>query len=90
MLQHGSILLAGSQKIVTDVTRGPAASRGDISASELLGKAVPFERMAHAIVSQLSGGAGAPAGHFAEADTLLAEAQFHVPLYRDSAWTWSR
>ena len=50
-LQHGSILLAGSQDIVRAVSRRPAAPGGEITLSEVLERPVRFEEIADVIAS---------------------------------------
>jgi len=86
-LQHGSILLAGSQEILTAVSRKPqAASDGATTLSAALGRRITFEEVAEAIA--------APWG-----DTLTSTA-LHRPRppwtdpppstarFSDPAWTW--
>lgn len=78
-LQHGSILLDGSQDMVRTVTRGSAPTRGETTLSALVMRRVSFDEVADAIVSSWAPSPvpaparSAPPGHFAEAD-----------------WTWRR
>ncbi|HKR56114.1 MAG TPA: hypothetical protein VJS20_07420 [Gemmatimonadales bacterium] len=78
-LQHGSLLLDGSQELVRSVTRGPAPAGGETTLSNLAKRAVSFDEVADAIVSSWTPPpvpAHAPSalpGRFAEAD-----------------WTWRR
>ena len=78
-LQHGSILLDGSQELVRSVTRGTAPEGGETTLRALTGRPVSFDEVADAIVSSW---APAPA---------LAPARF-VPVgrFRDADWTWRR
>ncbi|MGH7735607.1 MAG: lipoate--protein ligase family protein, partial [Gemmatimonadales bacterium] len=48
-LQHGSILLSGSQATVNDVTRGAPPNGADISLDTLLGRAVTSEEVAEQV-----------------------------------------
>jgi lipoyl(octanoyl) transferase len=50
-LQHGSILLDGSQELVRSVTRGPVPAGGETTLSKLANRAVSFDEVADAIVS---------------------------------------
>lgn len=78
-LQHGSILLDGSQDVVRSVTRGRAPTKGETTLAGVTGRVVSFREVADAIVSgwapaPVPGVArSVPAGHFGEAD-----------------WTWRR
>jgi lipoate-protein ligase A len=78
-LQHGSILLDGSQDIVNTVSRRPSA----VSATTLrdvLGRGVTFEEVARAIEA-----------NWDEAAILAPSRSFApVPAACDSAWTWRR
>ena len=78
-LQHGSILLDGSQELVRSVTRGAVPADGETTLSNLAKRAVSFDEVADAIVSSWAPPpvpAPAPSvapGRFAEPD-----------------WTWRR
>lgn len=78
-LQHGSILLDGSQDLVQSVTRGPVPTGGETTLSNLAKRAVSFDEVADAIVSSWAPppvpvpAPSVPPGHFADAD-----------------WTWRR
>ena len=78
-LQHGSILLGGSQELVRSVTRGAAPPSGETTLRILTGRAVSFDEAADAVVSSWAPHAvpapaqSVPPGRFADAD-----------------WTWRR
>jgi lipoate-protein ligase A len=78
-LQHGSILLDGSQELVHAVTRGAAPPGSETTLSILANRAVSFDEVADAIVASWTpppapaDPRSAPAGRFAEPD-----------------WTWRR
>jgi lipoate-protein ligase A len=50
-LQHGSILLDGSQEIVRAVSRRPAGVGGETTLATLLGRPVSFEELSAAIIA---------------------------------------
>ena len=88
LLQHGSLLLEDDQAMVAKVSRGLAATGGEITLSEVLGRPVPFGEMAERI-----GGAFrrwlAPGSRLVASDAdRLAER--HAARFRDAAWTWRR
>jgi lipoate-protein ligase A len=78
-LQHGSILLDGSQELVRSVTRGQAAPGGEVTLRTLAGREVSFIEVADAMVAawdprpRPAPPASSAAGRFADAD-----------------WTWRR
>jgi lipoate-protein ligase A len=89
MLQHGSLLLAGSQAVVEAVTAGPAPAGGETSLADALGRPVPFEDAAAAIArAARSWSAGWTEGPPPEA--VLARAAAHELHFRSEAWTWRR
>lgn len=80
-LQHGSLLLAGSQDLVHRVSRRPAPSPCATTLAAVLGRAVSFEQVADAIVRAW----GEP----------LTSTAFDRPrppstAFADPAWTWRR
>ena len=50
-LQHGSILLDGSQEVVTAVSRQPSAVTGETTLAAVLGRAVAFDELSAAIIA---------------------------------------
>ncbi|HEX4633194.1 MAG TPA: hypothetical protein VH163_05140 [Gemmatimonadales bacterium] len=78
-LQHGSVLLDGSQELVRSVTRGSAPAGGETTVRALTGRLVSFAEVAQAIVSSWAPSPEpaparfVPAGRFGDAD-----------------WTWRR
>jgi lipoate-protein ligase A len=80
-LQHGSILLGGSQERIDAVSRQASAISSATSLSEVLGRPVTFSEVADAIVSTWT-----PA---------LTPTDSYRPLpsstvFSDPAWTWRR
>lgn len=79
-LQHGSILLDGTQELVRSVTRGRAPAGGEIGLATVLGRPVSFDDVTEALVSAWDAGPPAPAGPDVPPQGLFA----------DPAWTWRR
>ena len=79
-LQHGSILLDGSQDVVARVSRLPAAGSRATTLSDALGRPVSFDEVATAIV----GSWGEPVVQSDGPTVQLSDA------FSDSAWTWRR
>jgi len=79
-LQHGSILLAGSQEIVRLVSGERVAGSGESTLTAVLGRVVSFDEVASAIVDAWWGMASLTAR---PPDRLTA-------AFRDPAWTWRR
>lgn len=88
LLQHGSILLAGNQQVVAEVTRGAPPVGCEVALSAVLGRAVTFEAMAAALAAEAGRWTGTwqvmPPG---AADALAAR---HAGRFQDPAWTWRR
>jgi len=83
LLQHGSILLDGSQEILTAVSRKPqAASDGATTLSAALGRPVTFDEVADAIVATW--------GDDATFTALHRPPPPSTARFSDPAWTWRR
>lgn len=84
-LQHGSILLAGNQQLVQQVTRAVAPVASATSLSEILGWSVAFEDVAGAVTAELETVSGSltlgpgPTPEPAE-----------IARFADPDWTWRR
>lgn len=78
-LQHGSILLDGSQDVVRAVSRRPSAVSQATTLSAVLGRLVGFQEVVEAIV----GAWGAPF-------TALHLPSQPFNAFSDPAWTWRR
>ncbi len=80
-LQHGSILLDGSQDVVAQVSRLPGAGNRATTLSEALGRPVSFDEVAAAIVA-------------AWREEVRPSAPVRPcpspSVFSDSAWTWRR
>jgi len=62
-LQHGSILLDGSQEIIAAVSRTPQVASGVTTLARILGRPVTFEEVADAIVAAWGDAVTAPNLH---------------------------
>ena len=89
MLQHGSVLLGGTQRQVAAVSVGAPAPEGETSLGAALGRVVTFDEMASAIEA-VSGAARAdePAG--TECSAIRSAAAAHELQFRSDSWTWRR
>jgi len=81
-LQHGSILLDGSQEIITAVSRKPQAASAATTLSEELGRRITWEEVADAIVAAWGTGITSP--------NLHQPPPTSITLFSDPAWTWRR
>ncbi len=82
-LQHGSILLEGTQEIVGRVSQVPVLESGESSLSEALGRPIGFDQVADAIMEESGTIAGEP-------DWLDRDALTHEAHFRSPEWTWRR
>ena len=81
-LQHGSILLAGSQEMLRLVSRERGAGSGETTLAAVLGRPVSFEEVADAVT-----------GAWGDEWTPIAPCRplpFSTAVFSDSAWTWRR
>jgi len=82
LLQHGSILLEGSQEIIAAISLQPSAVSGGTTLSAVLGRPVAFDEVAAAVVR-------------AWGDAVTATAPYRslpssTARFSDPAWTWRR
>lgn len=81
-LQHGSILLDGTQEMVQAVSRQPSAVMRATTLSTALGRLVAFGEMAEAIVATWGDGVTATASY--------RPVPPRIARFSDPAWTWRR
>jgi len=89
-LQHGSILLDGSQQLVSDVTLGSPPPDGSVALSTIRGAAVHFEEVASAVAKSAQVW---PGEWCTESEELIAgrsATSAHTARFRDPDWTWRR
>lgn len=89
LLQHGSILLDGTQDVVRDVTRAGSPRDLATSLADAIDPAPGAEQVAHAI-AQAAGElwSTAPVTHAGGAE-VLRDACHHESRYRSPDWTWN-
>jgi len=80
-LQHGSILLDGSQDVVRAVGRRPSAVRGETTVREALGRPVTFGEIT---------GALREAWDDATVTSLRVPSRPSPAVFADPVWTWRR
>jgi lipoyl(octanoyl) transferase len=89
-LQHGSILLDGSQALVRRVSRELATEGGESTLSGVLARAVTFAEVATVVAMAfgcpLETGAAMPSAVAPGSERLAARAA----LFSDPMWTWRR
>jgi len=81
-LQHGSILLDGSQEMVAAVSRKPQAASAATTLSDALGRRVTWEEVAEAIVQTW--------GDEVTSTALYRPLPPSAAVFSDPAWTWRR
>lgn len=81
-LQHGSILLAGSQEMVRLVSRERGAGSGETTLSTVLGRPVTFSEVVDAIVAAW--------GDDITSTNLHQPPPTSTTVFSDPAWTWRR
>ncbi len=84
-LQHGSILLGGSQDVVTRVSRERTSVPNATTLSDALGRRVAFEEVASAITQSWLG----------DGEVWTREESYALPtppltVFSDPDWTWRR
>jgi lipoate-protein ligase A len=89
-LQHGSILLGGSQQLVSDLTLGTPPPDGSIALSTVRGAAVSFDEVARAFAEAACGWSPEPWSDDVDADLLAGAAGRHVARFQGADWTWRR
>ena len=89
LLQHGSILLGGSQAVVAEVTTGSPPPDQSTTLAATAGTPVSFGEVARAVARA----ATEWPGEWEEAGTvhgLATAAAMHAEHFRSDAWTWRR
>jgi lipoate-protein ligase A len=89
LLQHGSVLLGGTQRQVAAVSVGAPAPEGETSLGAALGRVVTFDEVASAIEA-VSGAARADERANTERSAIRSAAAAHELQFRSDSWTWRR
>lgn len=90
LLQHGSILLGGSQEVVTAVTRGSAPPDGSIGLTAAVGSPVSFEEVAMAVARAAGRWDGTWEQEDPEWPALAEGVARHGERFQSPEWTWRR
>lgn len=89
-LQHGSILLAGTQEPVAAVSAGDVPPGGERALARLLGREVAAGEMAAHIAAAARASWTGKWRDGPLPEALDAAADRHAARFRDDAWTWRR
>jgi len=89
-LQHGSILLSGSQGVVGQVTLGSPPPDGSVDLSTVRGSPVDFEEVASAVATAARAWSGDWHAEPPESDALRNASTGHIERFQDPDWTWRR
>ena len=82
-LQHGSVLLGGSQDVISAISRQPSAVSGATTLASILGRSVEFTEVADAIVSVWPHA-------FTSTVPYRPLPSPTVTAFSDPSWTWRR
>jgi lipoate-protein ligase A len=86
-LQHGSLLLEGDQRLVTEVTLGPAPASGETTLSVAAGRGVSDREAALALAEAVRTWGEDWGDLDIDPDKLAGR---HAAQFRDPDWTWTR
>lgn len=89
-LQHGSILLSGSQQLVSDLTLGTPPPDGSIALSTVRSAPVPFDEVTRAFAEAARGWSPEPWSSETDTAALAGATDRHVARFRGADWTWRR
>jgi len=86
-LQHGSLLLEGDQRVVAEVTLGPAPASGETTLSGAAGRGVSDLEAAVALADAVRVWGGQWRDLDVDPQTLAGR---HAARFQDPDWTWAR
>ena len=89
-LQHGSILLDGSQQLVGDITLGAPPADGSVALSAVRGAPVTFDEVAAAVAKAAQPWAGEWDEVGADPTSPSDAAPRHAERFQNAEWTWRR
>lgn len=90
LLQHGSILLGGSQAVVAEVTAGPPPLDQSTTLASARGARVSFDELAEALVGAATAWPGDWEAAAPSSPAIAQAADRHGAQFRSDAWTWRR
>jgi lipoate-protein ligase A len=90
LLQHGSLLLSGTQDVVRDVAQGGPTETHCTTLAAELGRSVAFDEVVPAIVAAAGAWPGAWHKLRGPSGTMRARAEEHAVQFRSPEWTWRR
>lgn len=91
LLQHGSILVEGDQRLVAELLRAPApAPPAPATLRDILGRAPALGTVADALFDAVRALEDRGATPLGDAEALLDSAETFCARHRDSAWIWRR
>lgn len=90
ILQHGSLLLAGSQRALAGLAGGPRAPAGETTVAELLGYVPDRTALVEALVAGFESALGVRFVDSALGTGELRRAGELAAVYRSAEWTWRR
>ena len=89
LLQHGSLLLDGTQDLVAAVSRGRPAADNSVPLARVLGRRVGWDEVAGAIGAEAQRLWGVAPCSQPAADAVLDRAMAEGGRFRSEAWTWA-
>ncbi len=89
-LQHGSILLSGSQQLVGDVTLGAPPPDGSVALSSVREGAVTFEEVASAVTAAAQSWSGTWDTGSPDSTPPQDTTRAHIDRFQGADWTWRR
>jgi lipoate-protein ligase A len=88
LLQHGSVLLAGGQATVSEVTRGVAPADLALPLSDAIGRGVDSAELAEVVAEAAADRWPGTWERTAPDPSLLDEVSAHEARFRSTHWTW--
>lgn len=90
MLQHGSLLLSGTQGVVGDVTLGEAPPDGSVALAAVRGTPVGFAEVASAVSKAARSWSGEWNAEPMDRAAIAALAMPYADRFQSDGWTWRR
>jgi lipoate-protein ligase A len=89
-LQHGSILLRGSQQLVGDLTLGTPPPDGSAALETVRAAPASFDEVARSLADAARAWSPEPWSDQVDLDAIAMAAAQHVERFRGADWTWRR